>query len=153
MHSQLWKKSGASPNQINRIIDIDVSPRDLLLIPGGGVTMQGLKHNVAVSILFIYHWLAGIGHFFYNGNVEDSATAEISRAQIWQWIRFSVRFFFYMWFFSLIKFFSAINNDGFFYYLVEVRINFHIIKFTALHNAAFLPLYQNGEMKILINNN
>ncbi|CAH0719107.1 unnamed protein product, partial [Brenthis ino] len=87
--NELWKKSGVNPNQIYRKLDIDVSPQDLLLIPTGGVTMQGLKHNVAVSILFIYHWLAGIGHFFYNGNVEDSATAEISRSQIWQWVRFA----------------------------------------------------------------
>ncbi|XP_026496120.2 uncharacterized protein LOC113400684 [Vanessa tameamea] len=87
--NELWKKSGATPNQIHRILDLKVTPEDLLLIPSGGVTMQGLKHNVAVTILFIYHWLAGIGHFFYSGNVEDSATAEISRTQIWQWIRFS----------------------------------------------------------------
>ncbi|OWR44155.1 Malate synthase [Danaus plexippus plexippus] len=86
--NELWKKSGALPNQIHRILDLNVTAQDLLTIPSGGVTMQGLKHNVAVAILFIYHWLAGIGHFFYNGNVEDSATAEISRAQIWQWIRF-----------------------------------------------------------------
>lgn len=73
-----------------RRLQVDISAQDLLTIPQGGVTSQGLKHNVAVAILFIYYWLAGIGHFFYNGNVEDSATAEISRAQIWQWIRFAV---------------------------------------------------------------
>ncbi|KAI8440981.1 hypothetical protein MSG28_009262 [Choristoneura fumiferana] len=67
----------------------EITAEDLLTIPSGGVTLQGLRHNVAVSIMFIYHWLAGIGHFFYNGNVEDSATAEISRTQIWQWIRFA----------------------------------------------------------------
>lgn len=87
--NELWKKSGATPNQISRTFDYEVSARDLLTIPSGGVTSQGLKHNVAITILFIYYWLAGIGHFFYSGNVEDSATAEISRYQIWQWIRFS----------------------------------------------------------------
>ncbi|CAK1589119.1 unnamed protein product [Parnassius mnemosyne] len=87
--NELWKKNGTAPNQITRQLDVNITAQDLLTIPQGGVTLQGLKHNVAVSILFIYHWLAGIGHFFYNGNVEDSATAEISRAQIWQWIRFS----------------------------------------------------------------
>ncbi|XP_038219006.1 malate synthase-like [Zerene cesonia] len=86
----LWKKSSTTPNQIDRIFDINVTPLDLLSIPAGGVTLSGVKHNVAVTILFIYHWLAGIGHFFYSGNVEDSATAEISRWQIWQWIRFAV---------------------------------------------------------------
>ncbi|KAJ0172668.1 hypothetical protein K1T71_011807 [Dendrolimus kikuchii] len=87
--NELWKKSGATPNQISRTFDIEITAQDLLKIPSGGVTMQGLKHNVAISILFIYYWLAGIGHFFYSGNIEDSATAEISRYQIWQWIRFS----------------------------------------------------------------
>ncbi|XP_041969864.1 malate synthase, glyoxysomal-like [Aricia agestis] len=88
--NELWKKSSSTPNQIHRIMEVEVTAQDLLTIPSGGVTLQGLKHNVAVTILFIYHWLAGIGHFFYTGNVEDSATAEISRAQIWQWIRFAV---------------------------------------------------------------
>ncbi|XP_045539511.1 malate synthase, glyoxysomal-like [Papilio machaon] len=87
--NELWKKNGTTPNQITRQINTNVTAIDLLTIPQGGVTLQGIKHNVAVTILFIYHWLAGIGHFFYNGNIEDSATAEISRAQIWQWIRFS----------------------------------------------------------------
>ncbi|XP_075981956.1 malate synthase-like [Anticarsia gemmatalis] len=87
--NELWKKSGATPNQISRKFEVNISPQDLLTIPQDGVTLQGLKHNVAISIMFIYYWLAGIGHFFYSGNVEDSATAEISRYQIWQWIRFS----------------------------------------------------------------
>ncbi|XP_013149037.1 PREDICTED: malate synthase 2, glyoxysomal-like [Papilio polytes] len=86
--NELWKKNGTS-NQISRKLDVDITALDLLTIPQGGVTLEGIKHNIAVTIQFIYHWLAGIGHFFYNGNVEDSATAEISRAQIWQWIRFS----------------------------------------------------------------
>ncbi|CAK1542637.1 unnamed protein product [Leptosia nina] len=88
--NELWKKSSTTPNQIHRIPNVIITREDLLAIPSGGVTLQGIKHNVAVSILFVYHWLAGIGHFFYSGNVEDSATAEISRAQIWQWIRFGV---------------------------------------------------------------
>lgn len=87
--NELWKKSGATPNQISKKIEVNVTAQDLLSIPRDGVTLQGLRHNVAISILFIYYWLAGIGHFFYSGNVEDSATAEISRFQIWQWIRFS----------------------------------------------------------------
>ncbi|VVC99695.1 unnamed protein product [Leptidea sinapis] len=88
--NELWKKSSTTPNQIDRKLSDVITAQELLTIPSGGVTLQGLKHNVAVSILFIYYWLAGVGHFFYSGNVEDSATAEISRAQVWQWIRFSV---------------------------------------------------------------
>ncbi|XP_072945638.1 uncharacterized protein [Epargyreus clarus] len=87
--NELWKKTGTSANQIQRQFNVNITAEDLLSIPSGGVTLQGLKHNVAVFIQFVYHWLAGTGHFFYSGNVEDSATAEISRAQIWQWIRFA----------------------------------------------------------------
>ncbi|CAG9782594.1 unnamed protein product [Diatraea saccharalis] len=88
--NRLWKNYGDTPNQIFKKFEVDLVPEDLLVIPRGGVTSHGLRHNVAVSVLFVYHWLAGTGHFFYNGNVEDSATAEISRCQVWQWIRFAV---------------------------------------------------------------
>uniref|UniRef100_A0A8C9VGU3 malate synthase n=1 Tax=Scleropages formosus TaxID=113540 RepID=A0A8C9VGU3_SCLFO len=67
--------------------DVAVTPADLLSVPAGGVTLYGLKYNVAVGVLFIEAWLQGRGHFFYKGQVEDSATAEISRSQVWQWIR------------------------------------------------------------------
>ncbi|XP_059377752.1 malate synthase-like [Carassius carassius] len=71
--------------------DITVTPEDLLTMPPGGVTLYGLRYNIAVGILFIEAWLSGRGHFFYLGKVEDSATAEISRSQVWQWIRHQVR--------------------------------------------------------------
>ncbi|XP_030638936.1 malate synthase-like [Chanos chanos] len=70
--------------------DLTVTPEDLLTMPAGGVTLYGLKYNIAVGILFIEAWLSGRGHFFYKGQVEDSATAEISRSQVWQWIRHQV---------------------------------------------------------------
>ncbi|XP_038055014.1 malate synthase-like isoform X3 [Patiria miniata] len=67
--------------------DVNATKEDLLLMPSGGVTLAGLKHNIAVAVLFIESWLKGQGHFFYKGAIEDSATAEISRSQVWQWIR------------------------------------------------------------------
>ncbi|XP_012689839.1 malate synthase-like [Clupea harengus] len=79
-------------NQLHELLsDLKVTPEDLLSMPAGGVTLFGLKHNIAVGILFIEAWLTGRGHFFYKGQVEDSATAEISRSQVWQWIRHQVR--------------------------------------------------------------
>lgn len=48
------------------------------------------SHNITVVLLFIYHWLTGMGVFYLNNSVEDSATAEISRWQLWQWLRHSV---------------------------------------------------------------
>ncbi|KAA0709564.1 Bifunctional glyoxylate cycle protein [Triplophysa tibetana] len=71
--------------------DVTVTPEDLLVMPAGGVTLYGLRYNIAVGVLFIEAWLSGRGHFFYLGKVEDSATAEISRSQVWQWIRHQVR--------------------------------------------------------------
>ncbi|XP_072351695.1 malate synthase-like [Scyliorhinus torazame] len=71
--------------------EVDVTPSDLLTMPSGGVTLHGLKYNIGVGILFIEAWLRGQGHFCFRGQVEDSATAEISRSQVWQWIRLGVK--------------------------------------------------------------
>uniref|UniRef100_A0A4W6E218 malate synthase n=1 Tax=Lates calcarifer TaxID=8187 RepID=A0A4W6E218_LATCA len=75
-------------NQLHQLRnDVSVTPEDLLSMPSGGVTLYGLKYNIAVGVLFMNAWLSGKGHFFFRGQVEDSATAEISRSQVWQWIR------------------------------------------------------------------
>lgn len=85
---QLFKKMSRTPNQhqIKRL-DVHVTAKDLLKMPTGGVTWAGLRHNITVGILFIEAWLRGQGHYYLKGAVEDSATAEISRSQVWQWIR------------------------------------------------------------------
>lgn len=56
-------------------------------VPEGEITLNGLKYNVRVGIQFVYSWLnKGVGNFILEGAVEDSATAEIARSQIWQWV-------------------------------------------------------------------
>lgn len=92
--NRLWKNyGGPSFNQIKYPgTPSEISEADLFKLPRGGVTVDGLKHNIAVSILFIFHWLKGTGNFPYKGAIEDSATAEISRSQIWQWIRHGATF-------------------------------------------------------------
>lgn len=83
---------GPYVNQIsNKLPNEVITPYDLLKTPSEGVTLFGLKHNIKVTILFLYNWLNGIGHFALENCVEDSATAEISRSQIWQWIRHKVK--------------------------------------------------------------
>ena len=77
-------------NQLDIILNEPISREDLLKMPQGGVSEMGLKHNICVALLFIFNWSEGRGHFIYKGAVEDSATAEISRSQIWQWIRHQV---------------------------------------------------------------
>jgi len=74
-------------NQIdNKREDVDVSEADLLAVPSGTVTEAGLRTNINVGILYIESWLRGNGAAAIYNLMEDAATAEISRTQVWQWI-------------------------------------------------------------------
>jgi malate synthase len=76
------------PNQIARKRqDVHVGAADLITVPEGSKTEAGLRQNVAVGIGYIEAWLRGIGCVPLFNLMEDAATAEISRAQVWQWIR------------------------------------------------------------------
>jgi malate synthase len=75
------------PHQINRKLeDLQVTPADLLTVPKGDVTEAGLRQNVAVSLGYLESWLRGIGCVPLFNLMEDAATAEISRSQLWQWV-------------------------------------------------------------------
>jgi len=75
------------PNQIDRLReDVRVSAPDLLRVPEGTRTEEGLRLNVRVGIQYIESWLRGQGCVPLYSLMEDAATAEISRAQVWQWI-------------------------------------------------------------------
>ncbi len=77
-----------TPNQLQRLReDVQVGATDLLAIPEGTITAEGLANNVSVSLQYMAAWLAGNGCVPINNLMEDAATAEIARAQIWQWIR------------------------------------------------------------------
>jgi malate synthase len=67
--------------------DVQVAPSDLLAVPKGTITEAGLRQNLNVGIGYIEAWLRGIGCVPLYNLMEDAATAEISRAQVWQWIR------------------------------------------------------------------
>jgi malate synthase len=78
----------SGPNQIARKReDVDVKAPDLLAVPHGAVTEAGLRHNLNVGIGYIEAWVRGAGCVPLYNLMEDAATAEISRAQVWQWIR------------------------------------------------------------------
>jgi len=66
--------------------DVRVSREDLLRVPEGTRTEEGLRHNVRVGIQYIEAWLRGNGCVPLYHLMEDAATAEISRAQVWQWL-------------------------------------------------------------------
>ena len=81
---------GERPNQRERQRDdVRVRPDDLLqlAVPGGRVTRQGVRTNVDVALQYLDAWLRGAGAVAIHNLMEDAATAEISRAQLWQWIR------------------------------------------------------------------
>lgn len=76
------------PNQIYRKReDVHVTAQELLAVPEGTITEAGLRTNINVGIQYIASWLSGRGAAPINNLMEDAATAEISRAQVWQWIR------------------------------------------------------------------
>ncbi len=81
-------------NQLERQRDdVQVSARDLLdvRVPGGEVTEAGLRTNVSVGILYLESWLRGTGAAALFNLMEDAATSEISRSQVWQWVRHGAR--------------------------------------------------------------
>src|ERR671917_179450 len=74
------------PNQLDRIPDVSPFAADLLEKPEGKITMDGFRNNISVGVQYIAAWLAGRGAVPVFNLMEDAATAEISRAQVWQWI-------------------------------------------------------------------
>ena len=67
--------------------DVRVTAADLLAVPKGEITQSGLRTNISVGIQYLEAWLRGSGCVPLYNLMEDAATAEISRSQVWQWIR------------------------------------------------------------------
>ncbi len=80
-----------SPNQLHvKREDVKVAAEDLLRVPEGARTEAGLRHNVRVGIRYLEAWLGGNGCVPIDNLMEDAATAEICRAQVWQWLHHRV---------------------------------------------------------------
>ncbi|KPV59222.1 malate synthase [Paenibacillus sp. A3] len=76
-----------APNQIDRqLTGIEVTAADLLEVPQGPITEAGVRTNIHVGLHYLEAWLRGYGAVPIRNLMEDVATAEISRAQLWQWI-------------------------------------------------------------------
>lgn len=76
-----------TPNQIsNKRTDFSCTEADLLQLPEGIITEEGLCHNINVGILYLESWLRGQGAAALYNLMEDAATAEICRTQVWQWL-------------------------------------------------------------------
>jgi malate synthase len=80
-------------NQLGRRPTLVRDPAPLLdmQVPGAAVTEDGVRHNLRAALLYIEAWLRGTGAVAIDNLMEDAATAEISRAQVWQWVRHGVR--------------------------------------------------------------
>jgi malate synthase len=89
---QFDKVLGDRPNQVDRQRDdVDVTAADLLNLDfPGEVTIDGVRTNVSVGLRYLTAWLSGVGAAAIDNLMEDVATAEISRSQIWQWIHHDV---------------------------------------------------------------
>lgn len=82
-----FNKYMPTPNQIHvKREDVKVTAADLLQVPTGTITLAGLKSNIDVGIQYLEAWLRGNGCVPIHNLMEDAATAEISRTQVWQWV-------------------------------------------------------------------
>jgi malate synthase len=78
---------GPQPNQVGRQRDdVKLTAEALLEVPQGTITEEGLRLNIRVGIQYLEAWLGGLGCVPLYNLMEDAATAEISRAQVWQWV-------------------------------------------------------------------
>jgi len=76
------------PNQLEVKRDVvNITAKDLLAIPKGTITLEGLKWNIDVGLQYLASWLDGNGCVPIYNLMEDAATAEISRTQVWQWVK------------------------------------------------------------------
>ena len=86
---EVFNREMPTPNQIHTAKQqkITITAQDLLEVPGGTITEAGVRTNINVGIQYVASWLSGRGAAPIYNLMEDAATAEISRAQLWQWIR------------------------------------------------------------------
>jgi len=91
--SEVFNKHMPTPNQIwNRREDYQVSSNDLLnMNVPGGITEDGIRKNLSIGLSYMEGWLKGIGCVPINYLMEDAATAEVSRSQLWQWCKHGVK--------------------------------------------------------------
>ncbi|VDK19638.1 unnamed protein product [Anisakis simplex] len=80
-------------NQIDKLLNsVSVTSEDLTAIPEGTRTERSFRHNIAVTLGYMDSWLSGVGCVPLYNLMEDAATAEISRAQLWQWLHHEAKF-------------------------------------------------------------
>jgi malate synthase len=88
-HPDLVSVAAEAFRATDRAAEVEVDPAELtdFRVPGGEITQEGLATNVSVGVRYLAAWLAGTGAAALDNLMEDAATAEISRSQVWQWVR------------------------------------------------------------------
>ncbi len=90
---EVFRQYVSGPHQLHiRPPEVKVQAQELLEVPKGTITEEGLRTNLNVGVRYLEGWLRGVGCVPLNHLMEDAATAEISRAQVWQWVRHGARF-------------------------------------------------------------
>src|SRR5579862_1314794 len=85
---QIFDQYMPEPNQIaKQRVNRTIKAQDLLAVPEGDITEAGLRWNIDVGLQYLHSWLQGSGCVPIYNLMEDAATAEICRAQVWQWVR------------------------------------------------------------------
>ena len=85
---KIFQEHMPGENQLENLRkDVSISRYDLLELPKGSITQDALHNNIRVALIYITAWLLGKGCVPINNVMEDAATAEISRAQLWQWLK------------------------------------------------------------------
>jgi malate synthase len=88
---EIFDKYMPGPNQISshkKSTGLTVQAKDLIEVPKGEITDEGLRWNIDVGLQYLHSWLGGLGCVPIYNLMEDAATAEICRAQVWQWVRY-----------------------------------------------------------------
>ena len=84
---EVFNRGMPSPNQISRLpAGAPVRPEELMQVPAGPVTSEGVGRNARASFRYLESWLRGVGCVPIDNLMEDAATAEIARTQLWQWV-------------------------------------------------------------------
>ena len=89
---QIFDEGMPAPNQISKKReDVHITAKDLLAATEGTITEAGLRWNIDVGLQYLEAWLRGVGCVPIYNLMEDAATAEICRAQVWQWVKFGAK--------------------------------------------------------------
>jgi malate synthase len=88
---QIFDEHMQTPNQIGKRPEARIAAEDLLEVPRGTITEAGLRWNIDVDIQYLSAWLGGNGCVPIYNLMEDAATAEICRSQVWQWVKHGAR--------------------------------------------------------------